>query len=223
MNNDIRAAFSETVSERYESLCENPVNHRFSFAYGIKRRALIKRYNAGRVQPVRYMPVRRIKFVVLAVILAVAVLMGASLWNGVDGFGFQKYPEYSRLYIEAEDTLKSSIEVAYLIPEEYGYTASNKRISDEYISMKYTDGEKEFIFEQSVLKGTPYVNTEGYFAEQITINGNNGFFIQMGSEVYLSWAEDGYTFTIVGNIDKDEVVKLAEATKNKKWAKGLLT
>lgn len=223
MNNDIKTAFSDTLSERYEVFCENPVNHRFSLAYKMKKRAFIKRCGRGQAQPVHYMPVMRIKFVVLAIVLAVAMLMGFSLFHNVDGFSFQKYPEYSKVYIHGADRLRPSVEVAYLIPEEYGYTVSHKVISDEHISMKYTNSEKEFTFAQSVNAGTIQVNTEGYFVEEIQINGNDGFYIQMDDEAYLMWVEDGYVFEIVGEIDKDEAIKLAETTKIKKMIKNILT
>lgn len=223
MNNDIKTAFSDTLSERYEVFGENPVNHRFSFAYKMKKRALIKRCDRGQAQPVRCMSVSRIKFAVLTIVLAAAMLMGFSLFYSVDGFSFQKYPEYSKVYIHGADQLRPSIEVVYLISEEYGYTVSHKQISDEHISMKYTCGEKRFTFAQSVLNEALHVNTEGYFVEEIQINGNDGFYIQMDDEAYLMWVEDGYVFEIAGKIDKDEAIKLAESTKIKKWAKGMLT
>lgn len=59
-------------------------------------------------------------------------------------------------------------------------------------------------------EGKSYYDTEGVDVEEIIFKGGQGYRWQTDDMAYLIWHEDGIEFHIVGNLDKDEILKLAE-------------
>ncbi|MFO7888354.1 MAG: DUF4367 domain-containing protein [Eubacteriales bacterium] len=61
------------------------------------------------------------------------------------------------------------------------------------------------------------MNTEDATTEKININGNEGFLTIKEDRSMIFWHNDERSFTITGNIKKEEIIKIAESIeKNKK-------
>lgn len=55
-----------------------------------------------------------------------------------------------------------------------------------------------------------YYDTEGAEIEEITLKGSPAYMWQIDDMVYLIWYQDGIECHIIGNLDKDEALKVAE-------------
>ena len=53
--------------------------------------------------------------------------------------------------------------------------------------------------------------------EEVIVNGLSGFYIDWGRSKELNgglfWINDDYVFSVVGNIDKNQMLKIAESAK----------
>ncbi|MDO5028191.1 MAG: DUF4367 domain-containing protein [Bacillota bacterium] len=82
------------------------------------------------------------------------------------------------------------------------YVYQNKKFADKLILIDFVDIGEE------TLKS--YLNTEGASLEEVYIKGRNGFYWELDIEKYLHWQQNGVECLIVGNIAREEIIKIAE-------------
>lgn len=203
---------SGTLEEKRDGYRLDGKNHLFSIAYKIRRNSIIRSSRSK----TRF-TVRKIKYILIAVIMALFVLTGFSLWRYFGGFYFNFLEDHSTVFFKGEN-FKTTIEEVYGLPEEYELLEIS---SEKYsvVTQYLIDGEV-IILNQKLSSLVEDVNTENCEVEYLTINGNDGYYINMfEDEVYLVWVNDGYLFTLLGKIDKDAAIFLAESLKIRNFDK----
>ena len=55
-----------------------------------------------------------------------------------------------------------------------------------------------------------YYDTEGIEIEEITFKGSQAYMWQIDDMAYLVWYQDGIECHIIGNLNKDVILKVAE-------------
>ena len=154
--------------------------------------------------------VKRIRYALLAVILAAFLLTGFSIWYSVGGFTFNAQRDHSVTYISRTPGDKTKIESVYGLPTE-------RQSDDVDVISIYLSGEKKVTLWQTIIGDVHNFNTEYGTPEEVNINGCNGAFIlENNGECGVVWTMDGYLFTLNGNIDKMSLLNLAKATNLEK-------
>ncbi|MDW7662683.1 MAG: DUF4367 domain-containing protein [Bacillota bacterium] len=127
----------------------------------------------------------------------------------------EKYTKVS--IVETENGLESQIdwESYYLpeyIPERYTYSKS-ENFGDIKIVF-YSDAKgKEIQFSQTPVNPEYQIDTEEAIVADVTVNGEKGILVEKEELLTLIWTTDEKTFHIIGEINKDEIIKMAESLK----------
>lgn len=93
-----------TLDERLAQYTADLKKHHFSASYKIRRHQTIRSVSQGQKAP-RKFSVRRMRYVLLAVILAAFLLTGFSVWYSVGRFTFNVHSDHSVTYLP--DSAKS--------------------------------------------------------------------------------------------------------------------
>ena len=107
----------------------------------------------------------------------------------------------------------------YYLPEYIvdGYSLNRVQEFGENKIMFYQNNQGEEIqFSQSPNNNNFQVDTENAEITEIMINDRKGILVDKNGFLTLFWYNSDYAFYLMGNIDKDEIVKMAESTKIKK-------
>ena len=209
----IAQAIRETMEEKRAEYHLDEKKHHFSLAYKIRRESMIR--SRRKKAPIS---VRKIKYILLTIILSLFVLTGYSLWRHFGGFSFNVLKDHSKVYYSGDD-VKTSIEEIYGLPEEYellSIVSSNYNVYSEYL----LDGEI-ITLRQTLISSLEYINTEKKNVEYLSINGNNGYYINnvVDNDSYISWIMGGYWFYLSGNFDKNTAVVLVKSLKIRNFDK----
>lgn len=217
-NEKLKQALAENHDERMNCLAITEKNHKFSLAYRIWERRMLKNLRSGRPAPVWSLrKVRRvltISFFVAAVtfILTAGAVVGITIGR----FSFNDKREYSELFMTNLPSDKTGFEEYYGLPEEDGWIIVYQDTNDITIFTNYERGDKKITLEQTIISGNMgTVNTENAVIEPMSLYGeNDGFFIAFQhGDCGLYWIYDGYLFNLSGNLDKNELANLACSTK----------
>ena len=205
-----------TLDERLSQYTADLKKHHFSVPYRIRRSQTIRAVSQGHKVP-RKFSVRRMRYVLLAVILAVFLLTGFSVWYSVGGFTFNVHSDHSVTYLSRTSDEKTKIESKYRLPYETGFSLTERQSDDADVISIYQSGEKKVTLWQTIIGDVHNFNTEYGTPEEVNINGCNGAFIlENNGECGVVWTMDGYLFTLNGNIDKMSLLNLAKATNLEK-------
>lgn len=214
MNEDIlKKVLADTAAERYAEYGENEVKHTFSVGYRIKRSVLIrqaKRRNANIVM--RTIPVLRLNIILIAIFIAILTASAFMIWYHINGFSFKVEPTNSSVYVDSMDNPKTTIEEIYYISDSTGVELERQTKTSRAILTNYRLGDYQIALNQTLVSSKHQINTEGYSIEPVQIGDNDGYYVEMDNDSYISWIMDGYLFSISGNFDKDVAVNLAEMT-----------
>ena len=98
-----------TLDERLSQYSADLKKHHFSAAYKIRRHQTIRSVSLGQKAP-RKLSVRRMRYVLLAVILAAFLLTGFSVWYSVGRFTFNVHSDHSVTYLSrtSDDKTKAT-------------------------------------------------------------------------------------------------------------------
>jgi hypothetical protein len=223
MTNDIiRDAFIQEAQERCEIYYNRAAKHRFSLGYIINRRKIIKDYeksmekrNRSDGKPLKLKPVFRLNLIIIAVLLAVLASTAFAIYTIINGFSFHTHLTHSIVeYLDVGDG-KTLIEEEYYIPETADLTIVDMEKMSNLILIEYRYYDEIIEFSQQTTDYLFNINTEKSIVEEISINGNKGFYVKMNEESFICWVQYGYIFSLVGNIDKTNAVNLASCTKIK--------
>lgn len=203
----------DTLKEKCAEYLPDRKKHHFSIAYKIRRRSIIR--SRRKRAP---LSIRRIKYILIAVILALFALTGFSLWRQFGPFSFNIFKDHSKVYFSGENG-KTEIKEIYGLPEEYELLSFSQSKIDA-LSEYLVNGEV-ITLNQYLITSVNKTNTENNNAEFVLINGNEGIYIKemFDDESYISWCMDGYRFYLLGKIDKNEAMHLAESLKIRNFVK----
>ena len=119
--------------------------------------------------------------------------------------------------VETENTLESQIEWdSYYAPEYIpeGYTYSNSENFGEIKIIFYSDtADKKIQFSQTPVSPEYQIDTEDAVVSEVIINAEKGILAQKEGLLTLIWTTDDKTFHIIGEIERDEIIKIAKSLK----------
>ena len=202
-----------SLDERLAQYTTNLKKHHFSAAYKIRRYQNIRAASRGAKITNRF-TVRRIRYALLALILAVFLLTGFTIWYTIGRFTFNIHSDHSVTYISRTLEDKEKIESIYGLPSDTGFSLTERQSNDEDVVSIYQSGDKLVTLCQMANDDVLNLNTEYSSPEEVKINDCNGIFIsENDGNCGVVWIMDGYLFMLNGKIDKNWVLELAETTK----------
>jgi len=202
-----------TLDERLSHYSANLSKHHFSLAYRIRRYQTINSASQGSKVSHRF-TVKRVRYVLLAVILTAFLLTGFTVLFTIGRFTLFDYNDHSAIFLSRSPDDKTKIESIYGLSEEANFSLSSREIYDNDVFSLYQSGDKKVTFCQMVNDDVHNLNTEYGVPEEVMISGCKGIFIsENNGECFAAWIMDGYLFTISGNVDKKMLLNLAETTK----------
>lgn len=126
-----------------------------------------------------------------------------------------KYTKVS--IVETENGLESQIDWdSYYAPEYIpeGYTYSNSEYFGEIKINFYSDASgKEIQFSQTPVNPEYQIDTEDAVVTEVIINAEKGILAQKEGLLTLIWTTDEKTFHIIGEMERDQIIKMAESLK----------
>jgi len=139
----------------------------------------------------------------------------------VFNFFIERNERYTEIRIEEENNIKTPeldwenyYQPTYM-PE--GYYFESEEDGGLIKILNYSDGKNQIIITQTNNSAGIQIDTEDATTEKININGNEGFLIIKEDRSMIFWHNEERSFTITGNIKKEEIIKIAESIeKNKK-------
>lgn len=199
----IKLGILETLDEKCAQYPQDEKKHRFSLAYKIKRSDTIR----SQKETARF-SVRKIKYVLLAAILATLALTGFSGTKSFGVFSLDIFEKNSRVVVNTEG-YKPFIKEVYGLPDKYETIFSD--IGSSVVSTAYDVRGKEVYLIQSPLTSHSTVDLEGSRIEGVSVNGYEGFCVSSRhtGDCCLILAVEGYEIKICGKTDKDTAVELA--------------
>lgn len=212
----IKQAIAEDHEEYFGESYGVSKKHRFSISYKLCQAKMLRNYgkNISARDPGS---VRRLKYVLVAV--AVAVVLGTTAFaaTSIGRFAFSKHSNYSRLFLENISSDKTIIEAYYGLPETEGWVITEYYANEESSVILYDRGDTYVDVSQKIIDTgrVHHINTEYADPEPLSVyEPNDGIYVDQGGGVTsIYWIYDGYLFEIGGNIDKDEAVNLAHSLK----------
>ncbi|MCD7731718.1 MAG: DUF4367 domain-containing protein [Oscillospiraceae bacterium] len=219
MQYELKKAFDDTVSERILNTVPNMPDHVFSKQFEKRMARLIRR---GSPTPRRKITVKRLMTCIAAALIAAVItaLSVSAIRILFQRFSTEAFNTHTD--VRSTDTADSpnSIEDVYeiAIPDEFKLIYCEDEIFEwsPFILYEYHSGDRYIIFSQWVKsKFDVSVNTEGRPMEYILINGHEGFIIDFGNDDYfISWDNGDYIFTVQGNVNKNNLILIAESVQN---------
>lgn len=218
-NEKLKQALAENHNERMYRRTITEKKHKFSLAYRIWERRMLKNLRSGRPAPV--WSLRKVKRVVTISFFVAAVTFiltaGAVVGITLGRFSFNDKSKYSDLFMSNLSSDKTRFEEYYGLPEEDGWIIVYQDTNDITIFTNYERGDKKITLEQTIITGNMgTVNTENAVVEPMSLyKEDDGFFIalQGDSDCVLYWTYNGYLLNVSGNLNKSELVNLAYSTK----------
>ena len=195
------------------------IQHTFSREFERKMSKLIKQQKSFYF-PMIKTPVRRIVIVMItaAIVLSTMVISVTAIREAFINFITEIFDTHTEVQIIQDDTAPDFFEDIYAItdiPDGFEIVFQNDNIEETPLLItEYQNGQEYVIFCQNIKsKYDVNVNTEGYEMIQIYINGNEGFMIDMGDDIYITWDNGKYILEISGNIGKDELIGIANSVQ----------
>lgn len=187
-----------------DSFPDDIPNHRFSEQHN---RIMDNLFNNMQIKVKPKMSKNTIRFLLIAaILLALATtVVAVPLTREYIVNKFSNYSEYEVLdrstYYEVDS------------PPILNYVPTGFVLTDnEYIEhVEYADGDMKFTVTKHSLKGQIGFDTEEYPSEEIMINGIKGVYFRSDEDYAgIVFNDNKYIYSVDGNIDKEELVKIAQ-------------
>ncbi len=157
-------------------------------------------------------------FILVFVLSFSAVLVvNAEAREKVFDWIIERFPKFSVFISKDIDEDNESVELTSFtinyIPERFELVDINqgrKMLIYNYLG----ENNQEFYIKLLDLsdEGKSYYDTEGAEVEEIIFKGSQGYIWETNEMTYLIWHQYGVEFHIVGNLNKDEILKVAKNT-----------
>ena len=150
---------------------------------------------------------------VMVVFLVTTVLGVGALRSTFYNFILNYFPTHVEVRVASEEE-RSAPNVVYRIdpiPEKYSFTYQTPwRLEDGLIATEYRRNSEYVIFAQHLQSSYhPDIRIENSEITFIDLRGHHGFIIASQAGTYLAWQEDGYVFSLSGDVDQDILLKFA--------------
>lgn len=161
--------------------------------------------------------VKRVAVFILVFLLSFSAVLvvNAEAREKVFDWIIEKFPKFSIFTSEDIDENKESVELAAFtinyIPDGFELVDINEgRKMLIYNYLGNNNQKFEIKLFTSSGEGKAYYDTEGVEVKEIMLKGSQGYTWQTDEMNYLIWHQDGIECHIVGNLNKDEILKVAE-------------
>ena len=198
---------------------ENVMEYTFSKKFERKMARLIRQQKSF-YYPLIKTPVRRIITTIIAAIaiMSTMVISVSALRNAFVHFLTELFDTHTQVQTVPDYNKLENFEDIYIItnlPEGFEITFQNDSSQDiSALITEYRNGAERIIFSQYIeSQYNVNVNTEGYDMIPLDVNGNEGFMISMGDDIYIAWDNGDYIFEIVGNIGENQLIDIANSVQ----------
>jgi len=164
---------------------------------------------------------KRVAAVIIIVLLTLTAAMSVeAIRTPVIKFCMEVYEKFSEVVFGSENATESqieSIQEIYLptIPKNFKLVTSHADTSIIY--HEYENDVKQYImYEQSILGASISINTENIEPESVVIQGYEGIYYENLGVKTLLWSNGRYSFLLMSNLEKDELLLMAETLKEEK-------
>lgn len=96
------------------------------------------------------------------------------------------------------------------IPKDFVLT---KKDTDNGLYLKFEKDTYYFSFKMNTVTANMGIDTENADMEKISINGHEGIYSENDNHNILVWYDEEFAYSIVGNSEKSDIVKIAENIK----------
>lgn len=210
-NENFKKAFADFMEETMVSPFVDVPDYQFPKKFEQKMQSLFKHPNSYIVAQNKIIPLRKILIcAVIAATMTIISLTAAANWKEIRAFFMEVFADHSRVTYVAEGGFPETIETIYMpeyVPNGFALLESEKDIISTYFY--YQNETKYFSFEQNIKSVVTNINSELSEVEIIDVNGYDGYCLEFENEITFIWTTDEYTFRIIGDIGKDEAVKIA--------------
>lgn len=185
-----------------DSLPDKVPEHRFSQKHNEKMKEL---FSEGHKTDIRKLSKRTIRLILIAAIL-LALSITAYAVPAFREFTVNKFLNHSEYEVSKTEQVKKvkSLKVNY-IPAGF-------KISEDYgTAVLYKNKDKIFAIEKATIDASIGYDTEKYEDEIIEINGIKAVYYRSDDENSgIIFNNGDYIFMVSGNIEKEELVKIAQ-------------
>lgn len=173
-------------------------------------------------RPRRIRLTRKTALVLLAVFFLAAVTGCAVAYYVSHSFRGVVHSDNTELRVIDTENCPTHIDVIYYLPEiPKGFVATESYFMSSFVDVYYTNPSTEqgFGFSQFVKAdvGTIHADTQRVPLEEIVINGHYGVCVSEHIKntvvTEITWDNGDYVLQLVGNLDKDLAIELAESAK----------
>ncbi len=203
------------------------VSESFMQELDLRIRKLIFQYNIkSSIRRIRKMTVN--VFPKLAMFFFVVIISLSIMLTSVDAFrvkvlnfiiNVQK--EYTSISLKEKDpdvsqkdTLKewSGAYLPSYVPEGFQISKMNSLLLAKIVHYSNEDGQV-IVFQQYKGESSDMrIDTENAEVEKISINGIEGLYVKKGKNSTIVWYNDHFTFSLMSDLDENELVKMAQST-----------
>lgn len=151
---------------------------------------------------------------IIIIIVATMVLSVGALRSAIYNFITEVFPTHTEVEIESDHIASITPNDIYRInpiPEGFQMSYhSSWNPNTSFASSSYSYHENYVVFTQYLQSVyTPNVNTEDAEIIPIDIRGHHGFSVSLNEETYLAWEENGFVFSLSGNVSEDVLLEFA--------------
>lgn len=91
-----------------------------------------------------------------------------------------------------------------------GFELAEKEKFSNHFYLVFSNGKEYFQLDILSINSNPSIDTENGTSEKIEINNYEAIYTSNENVNTLTWSDDEYIFMIMGNIEKNEIIKIAE-------------
>ena len=216
MDKALDALIDEAAAELYEKEGDVEIpKAEFSPEHEKRMKQLFKKerrkYNLRRATAVA----GRVACILLVVVAVMSVaIYSVEAWR-VKFLNFIVDTDAPNTEIKFTDTKHSSFENDAI---KMSYIPAGFEVEEDYSSkknvfIKFSVGEKYFQLKRNTMSLNIAINTEKGIVENLTINGYEGVYLIKNSNTNtLIWHDGTYTYRMLSNLKKDELIKIAQNT-----------
>ena len=221
MNEKFIMALREAMYIDCERVLNNlpDVEPNFSLKFEKKMQKLIKRRSHS-YYPLIATAGRRAACIIAAVIIiAAAPLSVKAVRDAVKEFVIKIFSDHQNVAVSTiAENAPETIEEVYTIDVPEGFELTEEVVTDGWIILRYTNGEKYIDFKQYVLSSflTDIDNERTTMEIIIQDDVEYQFYnYENGYRYEMIWKNGNYVFNVCSNLDKESFIELCKSTKNK--------
>ncbi|MDR1690058.1 MAG: DUF4367 domain-containing protein [Clostridiales bacterium] len=217
METNLQIAIDETLFEKIIDTVPDMPDHIFSKRFQKRMRKLIN--GVEYVQKQRKSMRRILYAVVIAIIMVLAMVFNVSAVRELfKKFFMELFKTHTSVKSVDYGGYPESIEEIYEItfmPDNYELVFKTEAAEfTPWVTTEYRNDESYFVLVQYAKNYySVNVNSENNPVRYIEINGEEGYWVDMGNEKLISWNKADYVFTLEGNVGEDLLILIAESVR----------